>query len=64
MTNIEKIFIKNELLIKKIKEQDPSVFILNHQQDFLKIYDYNWEKIYDYLRSRQKNEENIFLCLL
>ena len=55
-TDIEKVFMKNEVFTEKIKTKDYSVFILNHQQDFLKIYDYDWSIIYDYLKKKGNRE--------
>jgi len=41
-------------LKEKIKNSDPSVFILNHKLDFLHIYGYEWSKIYEYLYHTRK----------
>lgn len=39
-----------------MKKTDPSTFILNHKQDFLKIYDTNWEDVLMHLKSKSKGE--------
>lgn len=36
---------------------------MNHKHDFLKIYDNDWMKLYNYLKSKNKGEEKIFLIL-
>lgn len=49
-----------------MKKTDHSTFIMNHRQDFLKIYDTKWVDVYDYLRKKPKarSEDKIFVILL
>ena len=45
-SRFEKMLKQQHALREKIKNSDPSVFILNHKLDFLHIYGYDWSKIY------------------
>jgi len=40
------------------------VFILNHKLDFLHIYDYDWNKVYEYLLKKHQKESNVFITYL
>lgn len=35
----------------KLRRGDPAAFIINHKQDFLKIYDFKWLDVFEYLKN-------------
>jgi exonuclease III len=43
-----------------MKKTDHSTFIMNHRQDFLKIYDTKWIDVFNHLKKRNK----VFVILL
>jgi hypothetical protein len=47
-----------------MKKTDHSTFIMNHRQDFLKIYDTKWIDVFNHLKKRNKDEEKVFVILL
>jgi hypothetical protein len=64
ISDIHVIFDKNVQLLKKIENTDPSTFIMNHRHDFLKIYDNDWEEVYQHLNKRKPVEAKVFVVLL
>ena len=63
-SRFEKILKQQHALREKIKNSDPSVFILNHKLDFLHIYGYDWSKIYQYLSHNRKKEASVLINYL
>ena len=53
-SRFERILKQQHALREKIKNSDPSVFILNHKMDFLHIYSFDWSKIYEYLYQHRR----------
>lgn len=51
-------------MVDKIKKSDPSIFIENHKQDFLNIYEKRWDVIFQYLREKKAMEDKICLGYL
>jgi hypothetical protein len=52
-------------MLRKIESTDPSTFIMNHRHDFLKIYDNNWEDVYEYhYKNKKELEAKVLVALL
>jgi hypothetical protein len=63
-SRFEKMLKQQHALREKIRNSDPSVFILNHKLDFLHIYGYDWSKIYEYLHATRKREASVLINYL
>ena len=56
LEDIQQLFVTNESLVKKLSSTDPSMFIMNHRHDFLRIYDSSWKEVFDFLKGRKQSE--------
>ena len=63
-SRFEKILKQQHALREKIKNSDPSVFILNHKMDFLHIYSFDWSRIYEYLYQNRRREASVLINYL
>ena len=46
-------------LREKIKSSEPSIFIMNHKLDFLHIYNFDWSRVYTYLKDNRRKEVSV-----
>ena len=59
-SELAKIIYQNKAFHDKIKLSDPSIFIMNHKQDFLNVYNLDWKQINSQLEPLHENKT--FLC--
>ena len=61
-SEFEKLLTDHKSLIEKLRKSDPSVFIANHKQDFLNIYEKRWDVVFNYLKSSKDEKTGVTLC--